>query len=322
VEAKSFAGQAETLLKLGTVALGVLYVLGVLISNIQLMEVGISDFASLRVRNVMTGFLFACYVVMLVLLLLPPIGAAYLVYVYGRSTKVRPYLIAVMTGLVGSLAVASILSAVVGYLFPWGQPWESNWDMSLRGLNELLNGSYMSGLENNWRVTYEQFADAFFHKKIMIGSLYLLSMVGAVMVLFAAHPRPRAWHAALYAAITLPVLALILVGFAHDVYPNIKYNLGGGQPDVAILDIRAEKEAASVSTKTSNPGASRDLREEIPVVIWYQSDKFLYISPIAKGDEASAKLVALDLALVRSIRYLTGYVRVSGGRSLSVVVTP
>src|SRR5688572_30961098 len=59
----------ELLLKLGTAALGTLYVFGILVSNVQLMEVGISDFTSLQVRNVMTGFLFVFYLVCRLLLL-------------------------------------------------------------------------------------------------------------------------------------------------------------------------------------------------------------------------------------------------------------
>src|SRR5690349_19385090 len=53
---------AESVAKLATVVLGGLYVLGVLISNIQLMELGISDFASLlQTRNILTGFFFVVY---------------------------------------------------------------------------------------------------------------------------------------------------------------------------------------------------------------------------------------------------------------------
>src|SRR5712691_4686611 len=53
---------AESIAKLATVILGALYVLGLLISNFQLMELGISDFASLQARNILAGFVFVIHV--------------------------------------------------------------------------------------------------------------------------------------------------------------------------------------------------------------------------------------------------------------------
>jgi phosphatidylserine synthase len=58
--------KAELLLKFVGAILAILYVLGLLISNIQLMELGVADFSSLRVRNIMTGFLFLFYVALIV----------------------------------------------------------------------------------------------------------------------------------------------------------------------------------------------------------------------------------------------------------------
>ena len=64
-------GNAEPLLKLGTVVLGSLYVVGLLISNVQLMALGISDFTAIQVRNVMTGCLFVLYAALTILVVTP-----------------------------------------------------------------------------------------------------------------------------------------------------------------------------------------------------------------------------------------------------------
>ena len=58
---KRFVDILELTVKLATAVLGVLYVLGLLISNIQTMTLGISDFSSIHARNVITGFGFIFY---------------------------------------------------------------------------------------------------------------------------------------------------------------------------------------------------------------------------------------------------------------------
>jgi hypothetical protein len=48
------------------------------------------------------------------------------------------------------------------------------------------------------------------------------------------------------------------------------------------------------------------------VVVWYQSDKFLYLSPFVENDPASERLLAIDIKMVRVIRYIPASVRISG----------
>src|SRR5437867_12880244 len=83
-----FTASVESLLKIGTIVLGLLYVLGLLVSNVQLMEVGVSDFASLQARNIMTGFLFILYCVLLILWI-TPLGLG--IYLCGRTVKSQKY---------------------------------------------------------------------------------------------------------------------------------------------------------------------------------------------------------------------------------------
>lgn len=57
-EKNALKTNAELTLKLATASLGFLYVLGLLVSNMHLMTLGISDFTSVQARNIMTGCLF------------------------------------------------------------------------------------------------------------------------------------------------------------------------------------------------------------------------------------------------------------------------
>src|SRR5207249_4876530 len=103
---------------------------------------------------------------------------------------------------------------------------------------------------------------------------------------------------------------------------NIRYNLGGGQPDVAALQISTDKPARVTlpGLRACCIGAQlEDVMMTDPVVIWYQSDKFLYLAPLSFPAQTEARLVALDIRMVRAIHYLPKSVRIgSGGRILNV----
>ena len=114
----------------------------------------------------------------------------------------------------------------------------------------------------------------------------------------------------------------MLVSFANDVYPNMKYNLGGGQPIVAELQIETDKPAGirllgiDVSFVANQAGA---IVSTEAVVIWYRSDKFLYVTPLSGSNQTNVRLVAIDMKMVRTILYLSKSVRVgSGGQILDV----
>jgi hypothetical protein len=65
----------EVVTKGFAIVAGALFVVGLLISNIQMMNLGIADFSSLHARNVLVGFLFIPYFSCLVLTLLPIFGS-------------------------------------------------------------------------------------------------------------------------------------------------------------------------------------------------------------------------------------------------------
>jgi hypothetical protein len=74
----------------------------------------------------------------------------------------------------------------------------------------------------------------------------------------------------------LPFVVL-LVSFAHEVCPNIKYNIGGGQPQVVELQIGKEKPVVTnlpgISVYYEDNNQEHNLKTE-PLVVWNQTDKF------------------------------------------------
>jgi hypothetical protein len=326
-------GNVETLLKVGSVILGALYVLGLLVSNVQLMELGVADFSSLQVRNVMTGILFLGYVMLLVLALIPLAVAAYLCWrLLKWSGAEFPAKLLSLGGIAVtfvSLEVGAVswVGSLLGFLFPWGRKWED--------INPATRTYWTWGFMKRDMVrTMVQFQEAYGYRKIITAAVCLL-LLPVMLSMFTLALRTLGGEGeadqrivermvarvkyGIAVPYTLLIVFLMLVGFADNVYPNVKYNLGGGQPQVAELQVQDEKGPVTVlpvipmCCAASN--ASQSL-ETAPLAIWYQSDKFLYVSPLPDAGQGGVQMVALDLKIVRSIHYLPKYVRIGSGKTI------
>jgi hypothetical protein len=327
---------AEPVLKLGAAALGALYVFGLLVSNLHLMSVGVSEFTSLRAQNVMTGSLIMFYIGCLLALALPWSMAACVCGISLCSeeqvrSKVRTCSQAVFYAVVFWFAAAALIGSAWGFLYPWGPPW-------VPGRLGQDFWSLKSSFSEFERFA-QQYMDTFGTRKVVTGYLffslvlaYWLIKLDATRFFGASRNNlgPDAAHfvnvGLLLVRITLPLFALVailgaVVGFAQDVYPNIKANLGGGQPDVAELQLEPGDTGKImlppdlVSAAPNEPGVATRVG---PVVIWYQSDKFLYISPFVENDRGSERLIAIDIKMVRLIRYIPASVRISGRRIVKI----
>jgi hypothetical protein len=59
-----------------------------------------------------------------------------------------------------------------------------------------------------------------------------------------------------------------------------------------------------------------------PVVVWYQSDKFVYLSHLGDASPkapARARVVAVDIKLARRIEYLPRYVEIHDGNRIAKI---
>lgn len=337
-EKNTLTGKAELVIKLLTFVLGVLYVLGLLVSNMHLMKLGIADFSSLQARNIMTGFLFLIFLTFL-LLVVAPIPAG--LYFCGRSLassahrppgRLARCLGFVLLALLATGAISWFAGILFGYMYPWGRAWDVGFSRGAWTWKFMVS---------DLRTGYIQFSETFRHAKIIAASCAMIfALLPMVFILVRRYGGDRAGGspdrfvyaaAAAFPLLLKPVvsisylfiaLPLLVVGFAQEVYPNIPGNFGGGQPDIAELQIGAVDAAAIrlPGIEASKPAAGpKDPLITPPVVIWYQSDKFLYLAPLTTDDQGTARLIALDLKLVRTIRYLPKSVRVaSGGRILSI----
>jgi hypothetical protein len=327
---------AEPLLKLGTAGLGALYVFGLLVSNLHLMAVGVSEFTSLRAQNVMTGSITVLYLASLIALAIPWSFAACTCAIAlgshqdtpGQKTRtcVRILLFAVISW----SSAAYLLGLTWGYLYPWGRAWDVAYTHNFWTFKAWFH---------DYNVIGQQFIEIFGTRKIVfsyIGFSILLAywFVKLDVTRHVGAPRENLRPTSAYLlnvalmqgkGVTpfIAAFAIItaMVGFADDVYPNIRANLGGGQPDVVELQIEVDDSAKIslppdfVPPTPAQPGVPTHVG---PVVIWYQSDKFLYLAPFVQNDRAQDRLLALDIKLVRLIRYIPASVRISGRKILEI----
>ena len=343
-------GELELILKLGGLILGTLYVLGLLISNIQLMSLGVVDFSSLHVRNILTGALFSFYVALLFLSISPVPVSICILWQIVLSDAGKKWLKVTLVLIICLLAMfffISLVGTILGYLYPWGRSWDGG--MYFRRATWKWSSMWSDSLS-----VIVQFLDTYHHPKsiaaaicIVLGTLpfanwlvrrSFIKPVAAIetiadvessevlepsmsvspltseSTILSAVPNDQTVETrflARFFAVSrivivttyLPIaILLLIVSFADHAYPNMENNLGGGQPQVAELH--------SIQENTSKMAL---------VAIWYQSDKFLYVSPLPDSGRCISQLDAVDLGLVRNIHYVRKYVRVESDGSILTV---
>jgi hypothetical protein len=317
-ERKRFFDHADALAKLATLALGVFYVFGILTSNIQLMDLGVSDFASLQARNVLTGFFFVAYFVGFLVLLAPIVVAA---VAFGMRwwkdlpTRRKRFQAGIVVLVVcGSyiFIFVTVINWALGFVYPWGSP----------------------------DAPFSQFARAYLNLKIFAAGFIVSMIAGGLAEISTRRPELRLRPVLIVFAVTIAVIVpLVLSAYANEVYPNIKYNAGGGQPQIAAVVLAGKKSeiagadtaglpAAALCCEGSNraePVKSENPEQSIktgPVVVWYQSDKFIYLSALGEvspQQPAPARMVAIDIKLVRRIEYLPRYVEIHDGNKIEKI---
>jgi hypothetical protein len=308
-------------------ALGVvLYVVGLVISNLHLMELGISEFASFNLRNATTGFVFLAWIGLIMLLVSP--GSLFLIVAIATvDAKLRwkrtaaVIAVALLAAAVLTIGVLEVVGRTIRYAYPWGQPWQF-----METPRSLMDFITMKSTREAWGFAQAGFGNA----KTIVAGAALLGMLAA----FAYRPVVRYMAAKtkigikassvdesindvnLSLGISSPlILVMLMSAFAVHVLPNLRGNIGGHQPQIALIGLQEARSA----------GLGFDVSREI--AIWHQTDKFLYLTPLytpATGNRGERQdLIALDISLVETIRYLRRYARVvDGARIVQVGVPP
>ncbi len=333
VEKPGLFESVESIAKVTTGVFGLLYVVGFLISNIQLMALGIADFSALQARNVMIGFLFFGYLLLAACIVYPvaaiPAAIQRASAAAPQRNKLAVYAEAILRQFFILLVTLLAVAELIGLFLPWGLSYWELWRL-------WLFPSATTAIEIGSGLL-RQLTDAFFHTSILFSALGILAAEFFVIDFLTV--KKYRWKnegpatLILGAVMTTIFFAFFLYGYANDVYPNLKYNLGGGQPQIANLTLTGKKpemaglqsagltmhrlccDSSEAQPQPRNADAE-DATAVPDIAIWYQSDKFLYIAG-ARG-QMKSRVIAVDLKLVRSIHYLPNFVRVeSGGRIVS-----
>src|ERR1043166_6976518 len=168
----SIFSYADDLAKLATLVLGVLYILGLLISNIQLMELGIADFSSLQARNILIGFIFLFVIFWLFIIAVPiaaiPAACGLIIFRLraGKLAKLSLCVAAIAVLAIGFLTVGYFAGLILGYLYPGGGPWSAGFQQPFWGSWEFVKSDVMTG--------WSQLSNVFAHPKFTVALIFIV----------------------------------------------------------------------------------------------------------------------------------------------------
>jgi hypothetical protein len=259
--------------------LGGLYVLGLVISNIALQRLGLSDFAILQPRCIATGALFTLYMIIAMLLITPVVGlfATPLVFVLSsRPLNQRFGLFFVFIAICLMVGFNVLIAASLSYggLTPWSV-WPDPWRTWVSWPDQI-------------RLVWNLFGYPWAAVAAWIGALWVAAELG---LLYAKKfhdaeisEARRLFEIPMAGMAAAFVLIYAVPGFAGDVYPNLGQGVGGGQPIVARLQISGTLpliEDGKIFRRVTEETSAKEPKSFVftePLVIWYQSASFVYVS--------------------------------------------
>jgi hypothetical protein len=305
-----------------------LYVLGLVISNVALQRLGLSDFAILQPRCIATGASFTLYIVFAMLLVATPVVCLVALLAVAFSSKplkerfLLPFFV-IIGCLIAGLMFPLLASFLYGGLTPWSVwPTPERPEVDFQTQIRLVWGLFGHG----WAA--------------WTGVMGLLGLT-AIVAVYIEHlgtsgtdgEKKGIWGVLLEIGgvwallgsllIAVFVLAYAIPGFARDVYPNLGQGVGGGQPIVARLQISGTlpliedgKIFRRVTEATSKEPKSFVFTE--PLVIWYQSASFVYVTPLAVTDRRQLP-IALDAKSVQVIQQVAQAVEVRDSTRITAI---
>lgn len=298
-ENKNLLTKPDNLLKACSIIFGGFYVIGLIVANTHLLKLDISDFSILNPRLVMTGAMFSLYLMFLLLLVaLITFWPQSVWYSFKQKNIRHPYTATILISLIGIVSAAYFIAI---FIFQYSETFYAIPRQQNTGLVSLIKSNLIDFLADG-KVFY--------------------CFIGFALCTMRISPSTRSIFAAnLFLNIMLLALFIIAFGtfishFADDVYPKLKYNFGGGQPQIAQIQVEASDDLKKLLGEIPGiyyadvPPAICDKNTMVGttasvVAIWYQSDKFLYFSPSPSVN--SVKVIAMDLKVIREIRYLPMY---------------
>ena len=294
---------AESLLKFISIIIGLFFITGVLIQSFANDSIGIREESFIQIRSVFIGATFYIYVVLFYIVVVCLLYALFLIIFPVINKQYRQLL--QLYKIIFLLVVLQALGNLVGYMVPWGYSWEDLyvkmfvWDVYL--------------------VSYYNFIFAFVYPKLIaclfiiifyyIMKSKLLNISGNeskdeifIRILWKSKTEPYRFYVVFPLLISIPFL---LINYAIEVYPNIRTNIGGGQPNI-------------VGIITNEPDSTNKLDKK---VLWKLNETFTFITPLTDSVVKRTNVIAIKTESIKEIRYYKGYVKIKAGNQITMFKT-
>jgi hypothetical protein len=305
--------------RLSKSAIGVataMFAVGLLIENIQLQTIGISDVSFAEPRYVLVGLAFVVYLALPAILLVVPIIVFRLVR--GPRGKVRLLVAAVLS--VASFIILFLNLPAPFYYFIERILWTNgNIARVLRFWGYLCDPTLI------------------IRGPLLYIPLILLAATARTGWWFD-RPRPRRY---LLAMVGLGVFSSV-IPYTYSAYPNLARAVGGGCPLIAEIDLKGGRTVRPSAYRwaerppTSQPGELFSVKryhvtplkiEGRPatgpaaetLLIWHESDKFFYVSKLQRWTRG-AVVIGIPKDQVDEVRYRHGVLDFSNNKLERAVV--
>lgn len=305
-----YKDHAESFIKLFTISLGTFYVLGIIIQSTANDSLGLPSDYFLQVRSVMTGISFLIYFVLFFTPFLALIISLFILFspiLFKKLAAFNNYFF-----LPATLLIPYLAGIYIGFMTPWGRTLDES---------NLFSRSAWSWAftKGDILASYDNLLFAYGHPKVKLCYFFLFilfvlqyvvnsDMRNGIMqkIKDLFFPKTPVFKG-LMIGINIGIIPLLLITYAVEIYPNVRGNLGGGQPNIVELTIS--------NSDSLHPGLHRSRN-----ILWKQSEPFTYLSPLDSFATNRTQLIAVKTSSIEDIRYLKGYVKLVSGNEISSFV--
>ena len=298
---------AESLLKFISIIIGLFFIAGVLIQSIATDSIGIHEESFIQIRSVLIGATFFFYTFLFYILVLCLWYSLFLIIF--PVTKKKYWRLLKLYKLLFWIIIVNGLGNIIGYMFPWGYSWEAlyskmfEWDVYLSSYNNFTSSFLSPKLITLYFVLSVNFLLLYFLRDIPDNEPEDKIFF---RVLWKINPESSGFILALMILVSIP---FVLINYAVEIYPNIRSNIGGGQPSIVrILTVESD------SSKLSQSVLSKK-------VLWKVDEKFTYFTPLTDSLDRRTNVVAIKTDDIKEIRYYKGYVKIRAGNQITMFKT-
>lgn len=264
-------GQFKQRVEGALVAVSVLFAIGLVISNLFLMNIGWADFALIRVSYVLVGLCFVCYVSI-------PLAIVAVPYVLSRHGDGRWRTHVLLRWIMPPLAVLACIMVLPWLLRPFVS------DGVAAGAPLRIHGIVWS----LWATSAPGLAG-------------ILIVVSAFASILYDRPKRAVGHRPKGRIFAMVVGCLMLpVPYSFNVFPNINRAVGGGQP--AFANISFDRPIPDLPGGVLLPTQGHTAYTYDSLLILYGNDSHLYVAPYRRQQRLQVYLLRAENVLSVQLR--------------------